>query len=401
MLARAIARRGGEATIFASAFGHATGRLERIEGRGLSRDERFAGVRFVWLRTFPYRGNTWRRMVNMASYALLVVLAQIGRPRPTVVIGSTVHPFAALAGWLVARLRGARYFYDVRDLWPETLIAIGALDADSPGARGLSAIEAFLVRRAEYVTTVLPGMADYLTAHGLPSDHVRYLPNGVDFAALALADEQATSTEADDLDALLTVLEGRRAAGATVFGYVGAHGIVNRLDLILEGLQRARSRSDLPIVLVLLGDGPEKPGIRRRALELGLDDVMFADPVSKRRVPSFLAALDFGVVHETASGVHRYGVSFNKLFDYMGARIPVAFGCATDYDLVAAAGAGRTFTPGDPDAIAEAFVALAATTPEERRRMGADGRAFVEREHDLEVIGDRFADLVGCADADA
>ena len=396
-LARAIVREGGEATIFAAGFSHGTGREVQLGRGALVRNQRFGGVRFVYLRTFPYRGNTWRRMVNMASFAVVVVLASIGRRAPDVVVGSTVHPFAALAGWLVAKLRGARFMFEVRDLWPQTLIDLGAMRPDSPGARLLWAIESFLVRRAEVVITVLPGMVDYLEGRGLPS-RPRPLPAqwgrpGRRGGRAGRAARPAAGSDRGRAD--------RRGRTPTCRWRGGLHlprcdGRVNRLDVVLRAFRAAVDRSATPMALLLVGDGPEKPDLEELARTLGLDGVVvFTDPIVKLRVPEVLAAVDVGVVHTTRTPVYRYGVSFNKLFDYMAARLPIAFATATAFDPIEASGAGLTVEPDDPVALADAFVELASATPEERRAMGEAGRGFLEREHDMARIGREFAELTG------
>src|SRR4029079_7974298 len=118
-------------------------------------------------------------LANMVSYAAVVLLAQRRFRRPGVVIGSTVHPFAAVAAYLAARLRGARFFLEIRDLWPQTLIDMGALRKESLSARLLWWLEGALVRRAELVITLLPGVSEYLEERRLPTDRILYLPNGV------------------------------------------------------------------------------------------------------------------------------------------------------------------------------------------------------------------------------
>jgi glycosyltransferase involved in cell wall biosynthesis len=384
-----------EVTIFAASFGHVTGREHRIRPGRFVLSESFDGVRFVWVRTFPYHGNTWRRMVNMVSYAIMVVLAQFGRPAPDVVIGSTVHPFAALAGWLIAKLRGARFQYEIRDLWPQTLVDLGALSPGSPLARVLYAIEAFLVRRAEIVIALLPGIPAYLEGRGLPSAHVHYLPNGAD---LAVADAPAIAWDPrrglDPLGPILADLDQRRAAGEVVFAYTGAHGRVNRLDIVLRALDIANRRGGPSLRLLLVGEGPEKAGLRTLATDLRLPNVVFVDLVPKNRLPELLAAIDVGVVHATDTPVYRYGISFNKVFDYMAAGKPIAFACKTFNDPVAASGAGKSVAPDDAEALAGAFVSLATASPEERRRMGDAGRAFLEREHNMATIGAELAELI-------
>ena len=132
-LARELVTRGHAVTIFAASFGHHSGRERRLASRSLYRSEWHDGVRFVWLRTLPYRGNTWRRPLNMLSFLVTFLVVQTREKAPDTVVGSTVHPFAALGGWVAARLRGADFVFEIRDLWPQTLVDLGAMRAGSPG----------------------------------------------------------------------------------------------------------------------------------------------------------------------------------------------------------------------------------------------------------------------------
>ena len=139
-------------------------------------------VRYVWIRGPAYGGNSGRRFLNMVSFAMLALVVQARFQRPSAVIGWTVHPLAAAAAYLMARLRGARFFFEVRDLWPQTLIDMGALREGSAQARALRWIEAFLVTRGDGVITLLPGVESYLQERGLRPMSLLYLPNGVDLA---------------------------------------------------------------------------------------------------------------------------------------------------------------------------------------------------------------------------
>jgi len=389
-LASRLVARGQRVTIFASGFSHVTRREERLTRGRLYRTEWFDGVRFVWLRTVPYQGNTWRRQANMLSFLLAFLVVQTRFAAPGVVIGSTVHPFAALGAWLAARWRGVRFFFEIRDLWPQTLVDLGAMREGSPGERLLRAMEGFLVRRATVVIALLPGVRDYLQGRGLPADHVVYLPNGVDVVAFDVAARARDVPEV--VQGTIAVIERMRAQGRVAFGYVGSLGRVNQVAVIIRAARIAENRAPGRIGLVIVGDGPERADLQRQAY--GRPEVAICAPVPKRFVPPILVDLDVAVVHATATPVYRYGVSFNKLFDYMAAGRPVVFACATAYDPVAASGAGVIVAPDDPEALAAAFLLMAKSGPEAWARMGASGREYVEREHSIERLGDTLAGIV-------
>jgi glycosyltransferase involved in cell wall biosynthesis len=383
-LARELVAHGHGVTIFAAGISHWTGRETRLTAGRLYRSELVDGVRFVWLRTLPYRGNTWRRQVNMVSYLVVFLVAQTRWSGPDTVIGSTVHPFAALGAWLVARLRGAKFVFEIRDLWPQTLVDLGAMRVGSPRERLLRALEAFLVRRASVVITLLPGMRDYLTERGLPAHHVVYIPNGADLAAFA-----ASAPVGDEPEAVTRSLQEitrLRADGRFVLGYLGAFGRVNRVDVIVQAAAAAEKRDPGRVGVILIGEGPERLEVER--LAAANPAVRFGPAVPKHFVPTILRALDATVVHTTLTPVYRYGISFNKLFEYMAAERPVVFACESAYDPVQATGAGLAVRPDDPERLAGAFLELAGATPEARAAMGSAGRSYVAREHNFEHLGE-------------
>jgi glycosyltransferase involved in cell wall biosynthesis len=382
-LATRAAERGIRTTIFAASFDHFS-RRDRLGGIELLRRERHGSVRFVWLRSIPYRGNGTARLAGMLAYgALAVVAAQAEKGPPDVVIGSSVHPIAALAGYVVARLRRARFMYEIRDLWPQTLVDMGALQAESPVARSLWWLEGFLVRRSEAVICLLPGIGGYLKERGLPSDRVVYLPNAV--AALATAGSLPRRMQRR--------LARWRDDGSFIAIYAGAHGRANALGTLIDAatlLQASGSR----VRIALVGDGPDKAALEAVAAGRGLDNIAFFDPVAKRSVQTLLSLGDAALFHLADLDVLRYGISSNKLFDYLLSGLPIVFACRTSNDPVAEAHAGLSIPPEDPEALASTLERMAGMETSELRQMGENGRRYVLLHHSMETVGDRFAELI-------
>lgn len=388
-LGRVLSAGGHEVTVFASSFSHFTRREERLAPGEKRAVRNVDGVRFVWVRTTPYADNGYRRFRNMCGYAARVLPAGRDLDRPDVVVGSCVHPAAVLAAWLAARRRGARFVVEVRDLWPQTLIDMGVLRAGGIPARLLRLVESFCYRRASAVICLLPGAAGYLRDRGVSPERIHYVPNGI-------SDHQASERpEAGaDVEALITRIRRLRAQGCLVAGYVGSHGPANSLDTVVTAAARLRDGAGPRVATVLVGDGPEKAACRRLAHELGLDDVLFWPPVPKSAVPAVLAELDVTLFCLRDVAVFRYGLSSNKLFDYLACGKPVVFASNAPGGPVRESGGGVCVPAESPDAIAEALAVLATMSETERAELGRRGRAWVYRHHGMTSLASAFLTAV-------
>jgi glycosyltransferase involved in cell wall biosynthesis len=383
-LASELAGGGVQVTVFAAGFNHFTGREEQLHGRQLYRTQVVSGVRFVWLRTVPYRRNDVRRVLSMISYFGMVLWVQARFERPSHVIGSTVHPLAALAGYLVARSRRAAFIFEIRDLWPQTLIDLGVIREQSGAARGLRWLERLLVERADAVIALLPGIVDYLREREMKPRHLAYIPNGVSLQ------HRAESPPTPKTSELVHQISQWRAAGRFVVVYTGAHAAHNRLEIVLDAAALLSAQGANQIVFLLVGDGPDKPALAGRLATNPTENVFLHDPVPKADVPHLLAAVDACLVHMTRTAVYRYGISFNKVFDYLASQRPVIFACDSRNDPVRDADAGISIPPDDPASLASAAVQLAEMDPSARRRLGENGRRYVEEHHDIRHLATRL-----------
>ncbi|MDQ0956285.1 glycosyltransferase involved in cell wall biosynthesis [Streptomyces sp. B4I13] len=393
-LGRVLATKGHDVTVFASSFSHFSRREERLAPGEKVATRTIDGVHFVWVRTPTYTGNGYRRVLNMAHYAVRVLAAQRSLNRPDVIVGSSVHLAAVLAAWRVARARHARFVVEVRDLWPQTLIDMGALRANGLPAKLLRLVESFCCRRASAVICLLPGAADYLEGRGVPTHKIHYVPNGiadlprqVDPAQPAGPNVAHPGSQAADL---IDRIRRFRKDGCLTAGYIGSHGPANGVATIVSAAAELRSVGHPRVAVVLVGDGQEKAACLRLAHRYGLDDVLFWPPVPKQAVPAVLAELDVTLFCLRDVAVFKYGLSSNKLFDYLASGKPVLFASNAPGGPVRESGGGVCVPAESPEAVAGALAGLAAMSDTERERMGERGRRWVYRHHGMTSLADAF-----------
>ena len=364
-----------------------TGRLDRWDttiiaaGRNLFTREhrssdRTGAYRTVW--TTPYGHNGIARILNWASFAAGATVVGLGTTRPDVVYASSPHLLTGLSGWLLARRYKAPFVLEVRDLWPQVLADTGRLDESSLTYRWVKRLELFLYRRADAVVALTEGVAAHIAESGVGTARIHVIPNGADPA------DFTPSARREDLRA-------RYGFEGVTFVYAGAHGPANGLDFVLDAAREVSA--ELPEArFVLVGDGLSKPALQARARRERIDSVTFLDPIPKNEIPDLLAAADVGIHVLADLPLFLYGVSPNKLFDYMAAGLPVLTNTAGEVgDLVKGNDAGVAVTPSD---LASGVRQLVEAGEPVRQEWGASGRDFMAANRSRTLMAERLQVLL-------
>lgn len=379
-LGQQLVKRGHRVTIFASSFHHYLRREIRLQPKEDWKIDDVNGVKFAWIRTPPYQRNDLRRVWNMISFALRVLrLGYELAPeisKPDVVIGSSPHLLTPLVAYRVARHHKAPFVMEVRDLWPQTIIDMGGLSTRHPITKVLQMLERFLYHRAVKIITLLPLAHEYITDCGIPREKIVWIPNGVDLARFQGLESKSYSDDS------FTVM------------YLGAHGLANALDVLIRAAKVVQDRGFYEIKFVLVGDGPEKPRLITLAKELGVRNVEFRLPVPKNEVPHILRTADATVFILHDIPLYKYGISLNKLFDYLAAGKPLVLAGSPSNNPVKEARCGLTVPPRDPATLAEAIITLYKMPREERETMGLRGRRYVEEHYSVERLVDRLEEVL-------
>jgi glycosyltransferase involved in cell wall biosynthesis len=374
-LAEHLLAHGWRASVLAASVELNSGR-QRLASNEKYRLQVFGRVPFLFVRTPQYKGNGGGRMLNMLCYAWRVWLPATTRSldKPDAVIGSSVHPFAALAGALLARRHHVPFIFEVRDLWPQTLIDLGRLREGSLVAVIMRRLERWLYRRATRIVVLLPRAVDYIAPLGIPAERIVWIPNGVNISGFP-----APAPKKHDVGDVFTLM------------YFGAHGQANGLDNILQAMKLVNQRVGVEaIILRLIGDGPMKAALQEQSVKLGLTNVTFEKPVPKTSIPALAADADAFVFNLIDAPVFKYGISSNKLFDFMAGARPVIFCCTASNNPVEDAQCGLTVKPGDPGALADAIVAVATTTSSQRETWGLRGRHHIEQQYGFDALAGRL-----------
>lgn len=381
-LARHLVRSGHRVVIFASSFDHKT-RQERLSPGEMIRRENADGVDFVWLRTPSYKGNTPARVNNMLAFAYRVCRKRVAtiEQQPDVVLGSSPHLFAALAAERVARRYGVPFVLEVRDLWPESLVELGNISRRHPIVLGLELIERYLYKRAKCIISLLPDAVDHMVSKGADRTKMVWIPNGVE------VDELPEPKPPVD-DGIFTVM------------YAGAHGLANSLDTLLDAARMLQTEPWATHVRFrLIGDGPEKERLQVKVRDEGIRNIIFEQQVPRNKVYGILAQADAFWATLRDVPLYKWGISLNKMYDYLAMARPIVFGANVSLNPIKDAQAGITVYPEDREATVAAIKQLVAMSNEERWAMGLRGRRYVEEHHDYKKLAHRLGKhLRGCID---
>ena len=272
----------------------------------------------------------------------------------------------------MARRQRTPFVFEVRDLWPESLVAAGA--QDGLAYRYLEHVANGLYRAADRVLVLTRGVGRYLVERGVPESKIVCVPNGVDVDAVRPRGDNG---------------QKRGAAEQFTLIYAGAHGPANGLETVLEAAHLLRDERAVRFALV--GDGPAKAALRAQAAQRSLDNVTFYDPVSKPELVTLLDGADAGLMVLREAPLFSFGVSPNKLFDYLAAALPVVCNVPGEVaQMLEESAAGVQAADASGPALAASIRKVLALPPQERRRMGAAGRDWVAREHSRSVLGSRL-----------
>ncbi len=376
---RVWSERGHDVTVVTCAPNFPTGRVHEGYRNVPYSVENVSGVRVVrvWSYMAPNAG-TLRRSLDFLSFIVGAVPASLMQRRPDVVVGTSPQLFTALGAWVVARAFRVPCVFELRDLWPESIVAVGAV-REGVVVRAVSRLAHFLYLHVDHIVSVTESFASILGERGIPEAKISVVRNGVDL------EEFAPSPPDPEIRALAGA--GESDMLITYLGTVGmAHGLRHVLDA-------AALEEGTGVRFLIVGDGAEKAALQKEAARRGLTAVTFMEAQPRDRVPAILASSDAVMVHLRDDPLFD-SVIPSKIFEAMAVARPIILGVRGESArLVESAGSGVTVEPEDPADLLRAVERL-RNDPELRRRLGENGRRAAEKEFCRKAAADRMLDVL-------
>ena len=316
---------------------------------------------FVYVKARLYSGNGKARVLNMISFYRNVKKAAVEyskkHGKPDVILASSVHPLTMVAGIKLAKKFKVKCISEVRDLWPESIVAYSSKwNRTNPIMRMLYAGEKWIYKKSDCVIMTWAGGYDYIQDRGwqndIPESKVKHISNGVDLEPF-LSNVQGHPYEDDDLS----------NHAYKYFIYTGSVRMVNNLGLLVAAARELKNIGNTEARIVVFGDGNELESLKSDAKDL--DNIIFKGRVPKQYIPSILSQGYASILHNSSTELDKYGQSQNKFFEYLAAGHPILMTYSVGHSVVKEYGCGIELDSQDPKSIAEAIVALCDLSEDE------------------------------------
>jgi glycosyltransferase involved in cell wall biosynthesis len=344
---------GEQVTVVTCAPNFPKGRVFDGYRNRLWQQEMIDGIRVVRVWSYITANEGFvKRVLDYTSYMLAGFIASLFVRRVDIVVGTSPQFFTAVAAWTVGAVKRIPFVFELRDLWPESIKAVGAMK-ESAAIRWLEKLELFLYRRAALIVSVTHSFRDTLMRRGIDGNKIEVITNGVDVSRFSPRPKDAA------LEAELGF------EGCFVAGYIGTHGMAHALETVLAAMAQLQKRAGAEgqaIRLLMLGDGARKADLQAEAVRIGLGNVRFVGTVSKEQVARYWSLLDVSVIHLRRTPLFTTVIP-SKLFECMGMGIPVLLGVAGESArIVENEGAGIVFEPEDVTQLVDGLQRLQSDT---------------------------------------
>jgi len=323
--------------------------------------ENIDGIDYFWIKTFNYgKAHSKKRVFKWFLFSLKLFQLPFKLEKPDIIITSSPSLFPVFPGWILSKFYRAKFVFEVRDIWPLTLIEVGGYSRNHPFIKIMKFFEILALKKADLIISNLPNYGEYLKDNNINRDFV-WISNGINL-------EEMKEVKALPLEVIEKIPKDK-----FIIGYAGTIGTQDTLDSFLEA-SRFINKDD--IFFVIVGNGQEKQRLQEIYKR---DNIIFLNAIEKKQVQSILKLFDVCYIGWRDKNFYKYGISANKLFDYMYSGKPILHSFNRKGDIVQIVNCGITVKAENPEAIVDGIMKLYNMSKEERKKLGENGKNYVVR----------------------
>lgn len=376
-LANALAKQGHTVYLIGSSYTHLLRKPPKIKKK-FTTESVSKNFKFVWIKVPHYpEAHNKKRIFNWLLFTFrLLNLENIIKDKPDIILCSSPSPFPFLSAQRLAKKFGSKLAFEVRDIWPLTLVNLGGYSSRNPFIKLMQWVENKAFLNSDVIISNLPNAIEYITERGFSTKKFFFIPNGFDLSEVM----EPTPLDHKVMNTL--------TKNKFIVGYVGTIGMANALDLLIAAADLLKNEKEIAFLLV--GDGKQKQRLINKTSKL--DNITFIDSIPKNQVQSLLKEIDIAFVGELQSGLYKYGVAFQKIPEYLIASKPVIH--LTSFDSpIEKAQAGIQVKDYRAEAICEAILKLKSLPLEDFNKMGENGRLFALNNYDYSMLAKKLSEV--------
>lgn len=341
------------------------------------RVEKHSGINYHILKGMSYEGSL-KRIISMVEFMTKVFFySKKITNKPDIIYCSCPHPFNGLISLYLSKKYKVPFILEIRDLWPDTWVEMGAMTKRNPIYKIFEYIEKLLYKKADKIIGLMPGI-EVFKEKGVKEDKAIWISNGIDLDKFDIDSKKEPKYKFDK--------------NKFNFLYTGSIGIANALDIVMEIANKLKENDKIQFNFI--GEGPLKQKYLEYIKENGLKNIKFYDGVAKEEIPAILKEADCLFVSTRKCNLYRYGISFNKVFEYLAASKPIIISYDTKFDIIKQANVGISVPAENEKELYDSFLKMQSISEIEREKYGKNGRNYAKINYDTKVLAIKLKKII-------
>lgn len=381
---------GHRPSVFVGSFLHNT-KIQMIKDNSLIRKYENIDYPYYFIKTSDYSSSKLKRICAMVEFYNNLLKAVKSFGKPDVVLGSSAHPLAAIVAIKLAKKHRCQSIVEVRDLWPESLIAYGIIKKSNPLAKLLYAGEKWIYKKADKLIFTMEGGRDYIIEKAWDKESggpiglnkIYHINNGVDLEAFNFnkTHYQIKDEDLDDPDIFKVI-------------YTGSIRLANDVKRIVDTAAIIKKLGFKDVKFIIYGEGSDRKYLENHCNNNGIDNVVFKGFIDKKNIPFILSKSDLNILHFKENSIKKYGASLNKMFEYFASGKPTLSDCEFGYDLIKKYQCGIVVDRADAKILAEEILKFKDMDPKEYQRYCSNAR-HAANDYSFEKLTNRLVKIIG------